>query len=78
MFLSRIELKVCNMSPNGFLTSSQLSERYQRTQRTLARWIKNPPDDFPRPIRLNGRNLRPQEKIENWERQLASKATRAV
>jgi predicted DNA-binding transcriptional regulator AlpA len=63
------------MSANGFLTSSQLGERYQRTQRTLARWIKNPPQGFPQPVRLDGRNLWPQEKIENWERSLASKVT---
>jgi predicted DNA-binding transcriptional regulator AlpA len=66
------------MSANGFLTSSQLGERYQRTQRTLARWIKNPPQGFPQPVKLNGRNLWPQEKIENWERSLASKVTEAV
>lgn len=65
------------MSANGFLTSSQLGERYQRTQRTLARWIKNPPQGFPQPVRLNGRNLWPQEKIENWERSLASKVPEA-
>jgi predicted DNA-binding transcriptional regulator AlpA len=63
------------MSSNGFLTSSQLGDRYRRTHRTLARWIKNPPQGFPQPVQINGRNLWQQEKIENWERSLASKVT---
>jgi predicted DNA-binding transcriptional regulator AlpA len=59
----------------SYLTSSQLGQRYHRTQRTLARWIKSRPDGFPKPIKLNGRNLWPQDKIESWEQWLASKVT---
>ena len=66
------------MSVNFFLSSRQLCERYGRCQRTLARWIETQPQGFPKPVRLNGRNLWPQEKIENWERSLASKVTEAV
>jgi predicted DNA-binding transcriptional regulator AlpA len=44
----------------------------------LARWIETQPQGFPQPVRLNGRNLWQQEKIENWERSLASKVTEAV
>lgn len=61
-----------------FLTSSQVGERYKRTQRTLVRWIQNPPQGFPAPIRINGRNLWQLEKIEAWELSLASKAPEAV
>lgn len=63
------------MSGNSFLTSTQLSRRYQRTQRTIARWIKLRPSGFPEPVWLNGRNLWPEDKIIAWERSLASKVT---
>jgi predicted DNA-binding transcriptional regulator AlpA len=65
-------------SSTAYFTSTDLAARYQRVQRTLVRWEKNPPQNFPQPLRVNGRKLWPQEAIENWERSLASKVTEAV
>jgi hypothetical protein len=60
------------MSQHRFLTSADLRQRYSRTDRTLARWIKNPPNGFPLPVKVNGRHLWPLEQIEEFERKLAS------
>jgi hypothetical protein len=57
-----------------FVTTPQLCHRYHRTPRTLARWMKNPPEGFPEPVKLNGRNLWPLAQIEKFERFLASKS----
>ena len=59
-------------SSTAYFTSADLAARYQRVQRTLVRWEKTRPQNFPQPLRINGRKLWPQEAIENWERSLAS------
>jgi hypothetical protein len=58
----------------SYLTSTQLGKRYNRTGRTLARWILRPPQGFPHPVKINGRNLWLSHQIEAWERSLATEA----
>jgi hypothetical protein len=65
-------------SSTAYFTSADLAVRYQRVQRTLVRWEKARPQNFPQLLRINGRKLWPQEAIESWERSLASKVTETV
>ena len=63
--------------PKRYLPTRKLCERYDRDPRTLARWIKNPPDGFPSPVMINGRWLWDEDEIEDYERYLASTAKAA-
>jgi hypothetical protein len=60
-----------------FYTSKDLATRYDRVQRTLVRWENDPTQNFPQPLRVNGRKLWPQEAMKSWERSLVSKAAGA-
>jgi predicted DNA-binding transcriptional regulator AlpA len=48
--------------------------------RSIARWDKDPEDDFPEPIVINGRKYRRRAKLEEWmrKRALTSLQTRQV
>lgn len=61
-----------------YLVSGQLARRYERTTRTISRWIENPPNGFPLPVRINGRHFWDAEAIEAWEQSLAAAVRQPV
>jgi len=58
-----------------YLTTPMLCERYGRSWRTLARWIKNPPPGFPKSLLINGRHHWAEDEIEAYERSLVAIAS---
>jgi predicted DNA-binding transcriptional regulator AlpA len=52
------------------LTRAQLSLRYNRDERTIDRWIRDPKMNFPEPMRIGRSALWDESEIEEWERSL--------
>lgn len=68
-----------SQSPVKFLSSAAISRRYDVTQRTILRWIKNPPQGFPQPIKIGSRNMWREDEILEYERLASlSQATEAA
>lgn len=60
--------------PKQFLTKPNLARRWQKTPRTIDRWIENPPAGFPSPIIINGRKHWDLDLVEKYERACAAAA----
>ena len=65
------------MSDKKFVGSAVVAKRYARTLRTIARWSRNPPAGFPRPLRINGKNLWDLAALEAYELKTSSPAEAA-
>ena len=50
-----------------YLTSRQVRDRYQISDMTLWRWLKDPLLNFPRPDYINGRRFFDTEKQDRWD-----------
>lgn len=66
------------MNDKRYLPSPQTAKRYGVSDRTLARWIKDPPAGFPTPIKINGRWYWEEGELESYERALAANAKKAA
>ena len=58
--------------PKQFLTKPNLAKRWQKTPRTIDRWIDSPPAGFPLPTIIGGRKHWDLDLIEAYERGLAA------
>lgn len=58
-----------------FIGTSALARRYGKSNRTIARWVKDPPRLFPRPIEINGRHLWDEAELEAYERAAVANAS---
>lgn len=65
------------MSDKRYIGSAAVAKRYDRTLRTIARWSKNPPSGFPRPLQINGKNLWDLAALEAYEAVAARQAQAA-
>ena len=52
-----------------FITGPQVQERYQKSNVTIWRWIKDAELGFPQPIRINRMNYWRLSDLEQWEAQ---------
>jgi hypothetical protein len=50
-----------------YLTRAQLAKRYQRTTRTIDRWVEFGSNGFPKPLDINGRPLWRIDLVEAYE-----------
>jgi predicted DNA-binding transcriptional regulator AlpA len=57
-----------------YLTARQVLARYNVSQMSLHRWLKNPDLAFPRPLYINRRRFFREADIIAWERRRAGKA----
>lgn len=58
-----------NTDGNGpYFTSAQLKERYQITDMTLWRWIRDENKGFPKPNYFGRRRLFKRDEIDAWEK----------
>ncbi len=57
-----------------FLTKPNLAKRWQKTSRTIDRWVESPPAGFPAPVILGGRKHWDLDLIEDYERSCAAAA----
>jgi predicted DNA-binding transcriptional regulator AlpA len=54
-------------------------ERFNVTDRTLARWLENPNLNFPPPTMIiNGRRYWDEEVVDTWEQERAATQTEAA
>lgn len=57
-----------------FLTGPQVRARYNISEMTLHRWLKNPDLGFPQPTYINRRRYFAETQLVDWERQRAGRA----
>ncbi|CAN7173788.1 helix-turn-helix transcriptional regulator [Mesorhizobium caraganae] len=57
-----------------FLTAPQVQKRYNITDMTLWRWLKDPELAFPQPTVINRRRYFLEADLSAWERQRAGRA----
>lgn len=57
-----------------YLTARQIRERYNVSDMSLHRWLKDPDLDFPKPIYINRRRFFDEEMLIAWERKRAGRA----
>lgn len=55
-----------------FLTKPNLARRWQKTSRTIDRWLENPAEGFPVPVIIGGRKHWDLDDIEAFERACAA------
>lgn len=55
-----------------YIGTAALALRYGRATRTIMRWAKEPPPDFPSPTKIHGRNMWSMEDVEAYERKTTS------
>lgn len=58
------------------LPTRQVCERYGVSDRTIARWERDPSLNFPQPTVVNNRKYYDDEQLTNWDRSMVT--TRAV
>jgi predicted DNA-binding transcriptional regulator AlpA len=54
---------------SSYLTGPQVKERYQISEMTLWRWVRDEKMGFPQPLVLNRRKLFDADALAEWERQ---------
>jgi predicted DNA-binding transcriptional regulator AlpA len=59
-------------SRKRYLPDPQVWDRYGVSQMTGWRWARDPKLNFPKAIRINGRNYRDEAELEAWEREQAA------
>jgi hypothetical protein len=57
--------------------ASAVEKRYQKCNRTIARWLDDPELNFPKPIYIRKRRYWRENELAAWERSQASKARAA-
>jgi hypothetical protein len=55
------------------LPTRLVAERYKVSDRTVARWERNPNLNFPKPLIINGRKYRDEAELDAWDRANASR-----
>lgn len=58
--------------PKRYLPAPQVWERYGVSQMTGWRWARNPKLNFPKAIRINGRDYYVEAELESWEAEQAA------
>jgi predicted DNA-binding transcriptional regulator AlpA len=51
-----------------FLPAAKVRGRYNVSDMSLWRWLKDPALNFPEPIRINGRRFWRLSNLETWEK----------
>ncbi|WP_050625831.1 helix-turn-helix transcriptional regulator [Bradyrhizobium viridifuturi] len=64
-------------SEETLLPAPAVWRRYNKTDRTLDRWLADPVLDFPRPLIINRRRYFRESEIIAWERAQAAKSRAA-
>lgn len=57
-----------------YLTAPQVRKRYNVTDMTIWRWLKNPDLHFPAPTVINRRRYWRESDLTAWERKQAARA----
>ena len=57
--------------PKKYLGTPSVAERYDRTVRTVQRWLVAPPAGFPKPVKHNGRWLWSLDDLDAYDAELA-------
>ncbi|TAI67662.1 helix-turn-helix domain-containing protein [Bradyrhizobium sp. Leo170] len=60
------------------LPTRAVCARYAISDRTLARWIRNPELGFPRPTFINNRMFFDEAELAAWDEAMAAKSRRAA
>jgi predicted DNA-binding transcriptional regulator AlpA len=63
--------------PVQYLPSRQVRERFNVTDMTLWRWLRNAKLEFPKPTIINSRRYWRIEELEAWERKRAGQESAA-
>lgn len=61
----------------GYLPARQVWERYGVTSMTLMRWLKDPKNDFPKPVYIGRFRYWKWADLDAWERARASASQEA-
>jgi predicted DNA-binding transcriptional regulator AlpA len=56
-----------------YLPGRQVRDRYNVSDMTLWRWMRNPKLNFPQPTIINRRRYWAEEELQQWERARASR-----
>lgn len=64
--------------PDGYLSAPQVLKRFAISDMTLFRWLKNPENDFPRPIYFGPRRYWKLPDLEAWERRAAARSAERI
>jgi predicted DNA-binding transcriptional regulator AlpA len=56
-----------------YLPGRQVRDRYNVSDMTLWRWMRNPKLNFPQPTIINRRRYWAEEELQQWERTRASR-----
>jgi DNA-binding transcriptional MerR regulator len=59
------------------LPTRMVSARYNVSDRTVARWERDPGLNFPKPLIINGRKYYSEDDLTAWDRANASRLTAA-
>jgi hypothetical protein len=59
------------------LPTRLVAERYNVSDRTVARWQRDPDLNFPQPLVVNGRKYFAESELTAWDRANASRLTAA-
>jgi hypothetical protein len=63
----------------SLIPARRVWERFNVTDRTLARWLDKPDLNFPRPVMtINGRRYWDEDVLDAWERDRAATQTEAA
>jgi hypothetical protein len=54
-------------SDDGFWSNRRVASHFDRSVRTIDRWVRNPNLNFPQPTTVNGRKLFRSGKIRSWQ-----------
>jgi hypothetical protein len=60
------------------LPTRLVAERYKVSDRTVARWERDPRLNFPKPLIINGRKYRDEAELDAWDRANAGRIAASV
>jgi len=55
-----------------FLTGPDVDRRYHRSSQSRWRWGRDPKLNFPKPMKINGKNFYKLSELEAWEQRMAA------
>jgi predicted DNA-binding transcriptional regulator AlpA len=61
------ETAMSGNTQEALVSTRHIRERYDKTERTIHRWMKDDRLGFPQPIRINGRLYVKLGELEAWE-----------
>jgi hypothetical protein len=67
-----MEQTMSDGTTSTLIPASKAAKRYDRTTRTIDRWLEREVLDFPKPIVVNGRRYWRVSDLEDWERRQAA------